>query len=90
MENTLPDSVKATLWSYDVEKLDLTRDKSRIILQTLNHGNTEAVTWLKSTYSTNDLTATIEGSTEGEWSKKSLNYWSLIFHTKPKRVGRFL
>lgn len=89
MKNELPAAVKAALWSYDVDKLDTTRDKTRIILQILNHGNEEAVTWLRATYTEHDLSNTLAQSAAGEWTKKSLNYWSLILHNKPKRVGRF-
>ncbi len=89
MKNTLPASVRATLWSYDTDKLNTERDKSRIILQTLNHGSIEAVAWLQATYSKQDLIDVVRHSSVGEWTKKSLNYWSLILDTKPTRVGRF-
>jgi hypothetical protein len=84
-----PESVRATLWSYDTSKLDLVHDKTRIILQTLNNGSEDAVRWLMRTYTTNDLRDTIRASSEGEWSKKSLNFWSLMLDTTPARTGRF-
>lgn len=89
MISPLPTAVKASLWSYDTEKLDLVRDKNRIILQTLNHGSEDAIVWLKATYSKEELANVVEKSSVGEWSKKSLNFWSLMLHTEPKRVGRF-
>ncbi len=89
MENNLPASVRAALWSYDTSKLDLERDKSRIILQTLNHGSAAAVVWLNATYSKQDLIDVVQHSSVGEWTKKSLNFWSLVLNTKPERVGRF-
>ena len=90
MQNTLPQSVRAVLWSYNVSALDTTRDKNRIILQTLNHGSEEAIVWLNATYSQQDLANVVEKSSVGEWSKKSLNYWSIMLGTKPKRIGRFI
>lgn len=89
MVTTLPFAVRSTLWSYDTSKLDLKKDKKRIILQTLNNGSMEAITWLKQTYSTQELQDTIRQSSVGEWSKKSLNYWSLMLDSTPERVGRF-
>lgn len=89
MITPFPSAVKTSLWSFDTEKLDLVRDKNRIIKQTLNHGSLEAITWLKANYSQSDLVAVFEGSSEGEWTKKSLNYWSILLGTKPKRTGRF-
>ncbi len=89
MISSLPTAVKASLWSYDTEKLDLVRDKNRIIKQTLNHGSLDAITWLKTNYSQSDIAEVFEGSSTGEWTKKSLNYWSLMLGIKPKRMGRF-
>ena len=88
--NTMPTAVRTALWSYDTDKLDITRDKNRIILQTLNHGNEEAIHWLQTTYNKQDLVETIRTSSVGEWSKKSLNYWSQVLNIKPERIGRFL
>lgn len=90
MITSLPTAVKSTLWSYDTEKIDLIRDKNRIILQTLNHGSEEAIIWLNATYSQQELAHVVEKSSVGEWSKKSLNFWSLMLQTKPKRIGRFI
>ena len=89
MISPLTTAVKASLWSYDTEKLDLVRDKNRIIKQTLNHGSLDAILWLKANYHQSDLVAVFEGSSTGEWTKKSLNYWSIILDTKPKRTNRF-
>jgi hypothetical protein len=89
MISPLPAAVKASLWSFNTEKLDLLRDKNRIIKQTLNHGSLDAIQWLKANYSPSDIAEAFEESSTGEWTKKSLNYWSLILNTKPKRTGRF-
>lgn len=89
MNSPLPTAVKASLWSYDTKKLDLVRDKNRIIKQTLNHGSLEAIQWLKATYSQSQIVEVFQESSSSEWTKKSLNYWSLILGTKPKRTGRF-
>ena len=89
MKIELPRSVQTTLWSYNTNKLDVKRDKERIIQQTLNNGSLEAVEWLKQAYSKEELQDTIRQSSAGEWSKKSLNYWSLMLDSTPERVGRF-
>ena len=89
MQTELPQAVKNTLWSYDTSKIDLTVHKNRIIFQVLNNGNLEAVHWLKQTYANNDLVSVLENSAASAWSKKSLNYWSLLLKSKPTRIGRF-
>ena len=83
----LPQSVRASLWSYDPDKMDLARDKERIILQVLNHGTDEAVRWLFDTYSRSDITATVQHSDQSEWGKKSLNFWSVVLG-HPSSISR--
>lgn len=76
----LPKSVKAALWSYDLAKIDLEKHKKLIISQVLNFGSFEAITWLFSNYSTDDIKETALTLPLGSWDKKSLNLWSLYFN----------
>ena len=85
----LPPEVRASLWSYDTAALDLVRDENRIIFNVLNYGTYEAVRWLFETYSRGDITNTVRCTTRSEWSKKSLNLWSLILNVEPEREFRF-
>ena len=78
----IPDFVKPFLWSYDVSKLDIEKDKKRIITNVLNHGTKEATDWLFSIFNINDITEVIENPIPGEWNKKSLNFWSFILGVK--------
>lgn len=89
MKNSFPQSVQATLWSYNGEGLDKDHDKDLIIFQVLNFGTEEAVAWLNQEYSRDDIEKTIQNSTKNSWSQKSLNYWSLILGVTPKRTSRF-
>ena len=87
----LPDSVKACLWSYDTDLIDLgsASHRARIIQNVLNRGTKEAVDWLLQNFSPEEISATITGSSEEDWNKKSLSLWSLIFEALPGRKGRF-
>lgn len=74
----LPQSVKQTLWSYNTDKIDNTKDKRLIISQVLNLGSKEASDWVIKTYGkkiTKDIAINMPA---GQWNKKSLNYWSII------------
>lgn len=84
-----PKAVQATLWSYDTERMDLVRDKERIITNVLNHGTRAATDWLRSTYTAEEIKAVVSNPRPGEWNKKSLNLWSIIFGVKPKVRTRF-
>ena len=85
----LPPSVRACLWSYDVDKLDTERDKALIIRQVMNYGTYDAVAWLRHMYPEHELADTVRRSNANAWSPKSLNYWCTMLHVVPERVGRF-
>lgn len=75
---------KPFLWSYDVEKMDLEQDKKRIITNVLNWGTKEATDLLRRTYRKEDIKEAIENPFPGEWDKKSLNYWEIIYNIAPR------
>ena len=80
----IPSAVRACLWSYDVDKLDIWQDKERIITNVLNYGTTEATDWLRRTYSREEIAEVLRNPRPGEWDKKSLNYWALIYDVSPQ------
>lgn len=81
--NILPKSVAVTLWSYDVSKMDLLKDKKLIISQVLNMGNKEATDWLFHVYTVDDIRKIAESIPLGQWDKKSLALWSLCLNIYP-------
>lgn len=91
MKQKFPRAVKACLWSYDTDKMDISVPDHRhiIIMNILNHGTMEAVEWLWQNFSDKEIKETIRNSYESEWGKKSLSLWSLIFHTSPLKKDRF-
>lgn len=84
-----PSAVRACLWSYDIEALDLERDKILIITNVLNYGTKEATGWLFSQYSASHIVAVIQTPLPGRWDKKSLALWALMFGVTPDLKGRF-
>ena len=85
----LPSAVRASLWSYNTATLDPVRDRDRIIFNVLNYGADEAVQWLFQTYPRPDIVNIVKRSSRNEWSKKSLNFWTLILKAEPERETRF-
>jgi hypothetical protein len=77
---------KPFLWSYDIDKLDLEKDKRRIITNVLNLGTKKACDVLFDVYSKEDIKKEIVHPLPGEWNDKSLNYWSIMFNIKPKKT----
>ncbi len=88
---SLPQEVRACLWSYDTNRIDLsnTDHRQRIIENVLNHGTKSAVDWLLGHFSEKEIADTIVHSTVSSWNKKSLALWSLIFGVLPSRTTRF-
>lgn len=84
-----PAFLQPFLWSYDLSRLDIERDKYLIIRQVLDFGTARATQWLRSTYSEGDIKAGIEGSARSEWNAKSLALWELVYDVHPLREGRF-
>lgn len=82
IKEALPQSVKAVLWSYDLDQIDLQTHKKLVIAQVLNFGNKEATDWLFKTYSRDTIIAVASQVPTGGWNKKSLALWSLYLGLK--------
>jgi hypothetical protein len=80
----IPEFIKPFLWSYNVSALDLRRDKKRIITNVLNLGTSRATDWLFSVYDKNDILEVLSHPLPGEWNKKSLSYWSMLYNLPPQ------
>lgn len=78
MNSDIPKIIEPFLWSYDTDKLDLEKDKKRIITNVLNYGNKEATDWLFSKFDKKDIRETVENPLPGEWNKKSIHFWELV------------
>ncbi len=89
MKDVLPEFLQPFLWSYNLKELRLARDKKTIIKHILDYGDARAVTWLRTTYASDEIRSAIESSPVSDWSKKSLALWSLTYNAYPTRVGRF-
>jgi len=84
----IPDFVHPFLWSYDVGALDLERDKKRIITNVLNLGTAQATDWLFSVYSRKAIQECLTHPLPGEWNKKSLSFWALLFDIEPGSAAK--
>ena len=86
----IPKFLAPFLWSYDVSKLDTDRHQERIITNILNFGSQQAVDWLFETYSRPQIKKFVSNPRPGEWDKKSLNYWCLMFDVPVKHTKRLI
>ena len=84
-----PKFIVQFLWSSDISKVDIRRDKAMIIKNVLNFGTKRATDWLDETYSRRDIRRVIRNTPVSAWRQRSLNLWSLIYGVSPKRQTRF-
>lgn len=83
----IPKFIQPFLWSYDINTLDIARDKRRIITQVLNFGTKKATDWLFETYTKEDMRDCLVNPLPGEWNKKSIAFWSFIMNVKPGQTS---
>jgi len=82
----IPRFLQPFLWSYDLSRLGLEKHKNIIIKNILNMGNRRATDWLKKQYSEDEIQEVIRTSILSDWSKKSINLWTLIYKVAPKKT----
>lgn len=80
----IPKYVAPFLWSYDLKKIDKEKNKKRIITNILNLGTEKATDWMIDNYTKEEIREAIKNPLPGEWDKKSLNLWAIVFNVKPK------
>lgn len=85
MPSLTPQSVKAVLWSYDLNAISVKRDKKIIISQVLNFGSEEAAHWLFKQYPVTTIKKVAATIPLFEWSKRSLSFWKIILSINPKK-----
>lgn len=83
-----PKFIAPFLWFNDLKKIDLERDKNRIILNILNLGDKKATDWLFDFYPKKEIKETLSRrGAKGELSDKSWNYWTLILKVDRKKLA---
>ncbi len=85
-KNKLPQFLQPFLWSYDLSRMDLEKHKRIIIKNILDFGTRQATDWLRENYTKEEIKEVIRKSVRTEWSKKSINLWSLIYNVQPKET----
>lgn len=77
--------MKYLFWSYDMESLDLEKDKDYIITQVLNYGDWEDLKWFFRIYSREEIREVVARPSKGVWFEKVLNFWIKMFNIKIKK-----
>ena len=81
----VPKQFQRALWSYDINKMDLEKDKREIITQVLNYGTWEDLKLLYKLYSEKEIKEVVKNPRRGVWFEKVLNFWVLMFNIRLKK-----
>jgi len=71
----LPKSFQRSLYSYNIRKMDIEKDKEVIITHILNYGTWDDVKLLFRIYPEEDIKKVIKYPRRGVWFEKVLNFW---------------
>lgn len=85
IKSKIPKKMKWLFWSYDINSLDLKKDKDYIITQTLNYGTWEDVKWLFKVYSRKEIMRIVKNPARGLWFEKVLDFWVKMFGIELKK-----
>ncbi len=83
----LPKNFKYLLWSYNFSKIDLERDKKRIIINTINYGDWEHWRWILKYYGAKKLKKIIENIPASEFRQRALKLISLLLKIKKMKYA---
>jgi len=76
----LPKTFQRILWSYDISKMDIIKDKREIITQILNYGAWNDIKLLNKYYSEEDIKEVVLNPRRGVWFEKVLNFWTKVLN----------
>lgn len=80
----IPQRFKHILWSYDLGRIDLKKDKELIITQFLNYGTWNDLKWLFRSYTENEIRHVAEHPRRGLWYRDVLHFWVAMFNSRIK------
>jgi hypothetical protein len=70
--------LKPFLWSYNLKKLDLEKNKEKIIFNILNFGNKKATDWLFKFYSKKEIIKIFNKTKINLWQKNLIIFGKLF------------
>jgi hypothetical protein len=78
VQSPLPEFVSRLLWDVDPSQIDLDRDAPLIFERVMTRGSWEAMKWLRSRYSREELANFVGGAGARRLSPRDLAYWALV------------
>jgi hypothetical protein len=77
---TLPVDLRPLLWSYNLDEIDLEKDKKTIIINVINYGRLKHWQWLKRTYGTERVREVLSKIRATEIKPRTRRLASIVFN----------
>ena len=81
----IPQHLRTLFWDTNLNSFDPLAYPAYTIGRVLEHGDQDAVAWLKSTFSEAEIIQVIR--TERRLSRRSANFWALVYRLSPDQVA---
>ena len=81
----IPQGLFPLFWDIRLEQFDPRAYPDYTILRVLEYGDRDAVSWLKETFSAEEIRRVLR--TERRLSRKSANFWALVYGVPPEEVA---
>ena len=81
----IPRHLRTLFWDTNLENFDPEDHPDYTIFRVLEHGNGEALAWLRETFSEADIARVLRS--ERRLSRKSATFWALVFGVPSHEVA---
>jgi len=86
----LPEKLRPLFWDYDFQQLRWKLDRHLITSRVLSSGNWNAVTWLRSRLSDQELKQWFLTRKGAELNPQRLRFWELVLKLPPQKIRLWL
>ena len=81
----IPQGLVPLFWDIRLDQFDARAYPDYTILRVLEYGDHDAVSWLKETFAAEEIQRVLR--TERRLSRKSANFWALVYGVPPEEVA---
>jgi hypothetical protein len=81
----IPHDLRPLFWDTNIENFNPADYPAYTIARVLEFGDEKAIAWLKATFSESQIVEVVR--TERRLSRKSANFWALVYNTAARRCG---
>ena len=81
----IPSNLQTLFWDANLDTFNPAAHPDYAIFRVLELGDENAVSWMRSTFSETEIRRVLQ--TERRLSRKSANFWALIYRTPPQEIA---